>query len=334
MSSLVSILIPCYNAAQYVSQGIESALAQTWQNKEIIVVDDGSCDQSLAIARQFEDKGVQVLSQQNRGASAARNRAFHASKGKYVKFFDADDVLHPRLLEAQMARIGGSVTAVASSSWGRFYNNDLSTFQLSYESVWRDMDARDWLVEAWMNARPMMQPAIFLMPRSLVESRGLWNESLSVVDDFEFFTRILCGATEVRFAADAPVYYRSGLPFSLSRRANRKAVESAYKSVSLATSCLLDRGGGRSARKACANILQDFIYTYYPEHSDLLEKVARRVGDLGGSDLPPTGTRPFEQLRDIFGWKVAKRIQRAAYWVGYKPRPPFARPRTRGANAT
>jgi glycosyltransferase involved in cell wall biosynthesis len=317
-----------------VAEAIESALAQTWSNKEIIVVDDGSKDESLASVRKFEGKGVQVLSQPNRGASAARNRAFAISKGEYVKFFDADDVLHPRLVEAQMARIDGKVTAIASASWGRFYNNDLSTFQLSHESVWRDMDARDWLIEAWMNARPMMQPAIFLIPRSLVESSGLWNEFLTLIDDFEFFARILSFASEVRFAVDVPVYYRSGVSGSLSGQRDRTAVESACNAMLLGTSHLLAARDDARARRACANLLQDFIYTYYPDHKDLLTKAARRVKKLGGSDLSPTGTRPFEQLRDIFGWKVAKRIQCAAYRFGYKPRPPFARPRTRGANAT
>ena len=316
MSSLVSILIPCYNAAQYVSRAIESALAQTWSNKEIIVVDDGSKDESLASVKEFEGKGVQVLSQENRGASAARNRAFANSKGEYVKFFDADDVLHPQLVEAQMTRIDGSMTAVASASWGRFYNNDLSTFQLSHESVWRDMDARDWLVEAWMNARPMMQPAIFLIPRSLVESSGLWNEFLTVIDDFEFFARILSFASEVRFAADAPVYYRSGVSGSLSGRVSRVAIESAWHSLFLGTGHLLSVLNDAAARKACANLLQDFIYTHYPECPGLLAKAQARIEDLGGSDILPTGTQPFERLRDVFGWRVAKRIQRLVYQLG------------------
>jgi glycosyltransferase involved in cell wall biosynthesis len=330
----VSILIPSHNAEPHLKEAIESALGQTWPNKEVIVVDDGSTDDSLEIAREFANRGVVVLSQPKRGASAARNRAFTASSGAYVKYLDADDLVHTHLLEAQMERISDSDTAVASAAWGRFYNDDLSTFSLSPQIVWRDMDARDWLVESWMDARPMMQAGIFLIPRPLIEARGGWNETLSLIDDFEFFARILSSASEVRFAPGVPIYYRSGRSGTLSKAANCQAAESAFKSVLLGTGHLLAVRDDARARCACANLLQDFIYTYYPGHNDLLRKAVHRIEELGGSDLPPTGTRPFEQLCDIFGWKVAKRIQCAAYGFGYKPRPPFARPRTRGANAT
>ena len=331
--SRVSILMPSYNSAPYLGAAIESALAQTWPNKEIIVVDDGSTDDSFEIARKFTTRGVVVLSQAKQGASAARNRAFAASSGEYVKYLDADDLLDPRLLETQMERINESDTAVAGAAWGRFYNDDLATFTISPQSVWRDMDARDWLVESWMDARPMMQAAIFLIPRQLIEARGGWNETLSLIDDFEFFARILSSASEVRFTPDSPVYYRSGRSGTLSKARSRDAVESAIESVMLGIGHLLAVRDDARARRACANLLQDFIYTYYPEHSDLLRRAACRIEELGGSNLPPTGTRPFEKLRDVFGWKVAKRIQRAAYRWGYKPRPPFPGSRLKDANA-
>src|SRR5690242_12253811 len=114
---VVSIVIPCYNAARHLAAAIESALSQTWSDKEIIVVDDGSIDESLTIARQFEDQGVLVLSHKNCGASAARNVAYNRSAGRYIKFLDADDILHPKLIERQMERLNGNTTAVASAEW-------------------------------------------------------------------------------------------------------------------------------------------------------------------------------------------------------------------------
>jgi glycosyltransferase involved in cell wall biosynthesis len=80
-SSLVSILIPAYNAAPYIAETLDSALAQTWYNIEIIVVDDGSRDDTLAIAKTYESKRVKVISQKNKGASTARNRALKAAQG-------------------------------------------------------------------------------------------------------------------------------------------------------------------------------------------------------------------------------------------------------------
>jgi len=332
-STSVSILMPSYNSALYLRAAIESALGQTWANKEIIVVDDGSTDRSLSIAREFESRGVTVISQRNRGQSAAANRALKSAHGDYIKFFDADDLIHPELIAKQMARLENSDTAIASAEWGRFYNDELKTFRLSPERVWRDMEPTDWLVEAWSSARPMMQCALWLIPHKLIDRAGGWNERLSLINDFEFFTRVLCRAEQVRFASGAPVYYRSGRLGTLSKALTRRAVESALESALLGTGQLLSIRDDSPARRACANLFQDIIYTYYPDHNDLLRKAARRVEELGGSDLPPTGTRPFEQLRDIFGWKMAKRIQRAAYWVGYKPRPPFPGSLTKDENA-
>src|ERR1700722_18018315 len=95
MKPLVSILIPAYNSEKWISDTLRSAIAQTWTHKEIIVVDDGSKDQTAAIARQFEADGVRVVTQKNQGAAAARNTAFGLSRGDYIQWLDADDLLSP-----------------------------------------------------------------------------------------------------------------------------------------------------------------------------------------------------------------------------------------------
>src|SRR5690606_5350603 len=118
---LVSIIIPCYNAARWLPATLESALTQTWPATEIIVVDDGSSDDSLAIARGFAPRGVKVISQTNRGASAARNRGLAEARGDFIQYLDADDLLSPRKIELQLARLASApADAVATCRWGRF----------------------------------------------------------------------------------------------------------------------------------------------------------------------------------------------------------------------
>jgi len=102
MQPLVSILIPAYNAEPWMADTIQSALGQTWSNKEIIVVDDGSTDQTLSVARHFASKTVSVVTQENLGASAARNRAIELSQGDYIQWLDADDLLSPDKIAKQM----------------------------------------------------------------------------------------------------------------------------------------------------------------------------------------------------------------------------------------
>ena len=102
MKPLVSILVPAYNAAPYIAETLDSALAQTWQNIEIVVVDDGSRDDTLAIAKTYESKRVKVISQENKGASTARNRALKAAQGDFIQYLDADDLLAPDKIERQL----------------------------------------------------------------------------------------------------------------------------------------------------------------------------------------------------------------------------------------
>src|SRR5260221_5088771 len=95
MNPQVSILIPAFNAQQWIADTLRSAIAQTWESKEIIVVDDGSTDQTLAIARRFESACVRGFTQIHRGAAAARNCAFSLCRGDYVQWLDAHDPLAP-----------------------------------------------------------------------------------------------------------------------------------------------------------------------------------------------------------------------------------------------
>ena len=307
--SKVSICIPCHNAAPYVAAALESVLAQTWTGIEVIVVNDGSTDDSGAILEEFIPRGVHVIHERLGSAAKARNRAAAEATGDYIKFFDADDLLSPRHIERQMQRLAGRNDAIAISEWGRFYRDDLSTFCEERQGVCRDMEASDWLVEAFRDAHPMMQPGMFLIPRETLEAGGGWDESLSLIDDFEFFSRVLCRAEEVLFTAGATLLYRSGISGSLSGRKDRKSVESAYHSLIRGTGHLLAKRSDPAARLSCANILQDFIYTYYPDYPDLRKQITRRVAELGGSDLEPDGPPRFKQIRRIVGWRAARLAQ-------------------------
>lgn len=96
MSDLISIVIANYNYAEFLAEAIRSAQQQTYSNIEIIYIDDGSTDNSLDVAREFD---ITILSQQNQGVCAARNNAVEFAKGQYILFLDADDILMPNAVE-------------------------------------------------------------------------------------------------------------------------------------------------------------------------------------------------------------------------------------------
>ena len=122
MKPLVSILIPAYNSEEWIADTIQSAIAQTWQRKEIIVVDDGSSDRTAEVARRFASKEVSVVSTENQGAAAARNHALQLSQGDYIQWLDADDLLAPDKIERQLAALREATAQriLLSSPWAYF----------------------------------------------------------------------------------------------------------------------------------------------------------------------------------------------------------------------
>ena len=101
---MFSVIIPLYNKAPYIAKAIESVLGQTYRDFEVIVIDDGSTDQSLEVAKTFENKSIIIISQPNSGVSTARNNGVKLAKHPYICFLDADDWWHPTFLE-EMKRL-------------------------------------------------------------------------------------------------------------------------------------------------------------------------------------------------------------------------------------
>lgn len=107
MDPLVSIIIPVFNTEAYVVEAVRSALNQTYQNVEVIVVDDGSTDNSLSLIESIHDERLRVFSQINQGACVARNRGIAEVRGEYVKFLDSDDILYPDAVAVQLEQQSG-----------------------------------------------------------------------------------------------------------------------------------------------------------------------------------------------------------------------------------
>jgi glycosyltransferase involved in cell wall biosynthesis len=304
----VSVLMACHNARQFIEAAISSVLGQTHQNWELIIVDDGSTDRSSEVVAAFRSDKIHLEIQSNRGAANARNVALRRATGDFVIFMDSDDVIAPTHLEALLGRLADKPDCVALSQWARFYHAP-SEAHFPRRPTEQDMPGPDWLELDWALGRPMTQSGMILLPRSLLERHGGWDERLTLIDDFEFFSRLISNSQGVLFAEGARLYYRSGLKNNLSSRKSRKAIESAFLSLTLGTSHLLAVKNTAVTRRVCANMLKSFDYTYYPAHSDLRAQIGRRVTELGGADIEPDGPPRFHQLRRVVGWRGARLIQ-------------------------
>jgi len=300
---LVSVCIPAYNAEKYIAEALDSVLNQTYKNIEIIVCNDGSKDNTAIILEGYFAKGVKVIQQENKGQCAAANAAFYASHGEFIKFFDADDILSPNFIELQVQKINGKHDVVASSEWGRFFKDDKNTFIKNPENVWKDMQPIDWLVDSLSNGQNMMQCALFLIPRKLLKKSGLWDERLSLINDFDFFIRVLLSAQKILFTRDAVLYYRSGVESSLSKQKSRKAYESAYLSTDLGILKLLQTEDSPRTRKIAADQFQIWLYQFYPNFPDLVLLAESKVKNYGGSSYPIPARKPIQVLAKLIGWK-------------------------------
>ncbi len=302
---LVSILIPLYNAEKYIAETIKSALAQTWRNREIIVVDDGSTDASLVIAKSFEKEGVKVVAKENSGATATRNYAFKLSQGKFIQYLDADDLMAPDKIEAQLKYVSFDETSVVSGRFVRFARSIDNCFGGigPHENISKDLFPVDWLVQ-----NHTMQTCAWLTPRRLVEQVGGWNESLkqNPNDDGEFWFRVV-GESDckmVRYCKDALIFWRTELP-GLALLRTEQACKSLLGTCHVLRRVLLRLEDSPRTRLAAANYYMKFAQTIYPKYPKLTKEAEHNVRELGGSRLPVQGSNLSRSLTKIFGWKMA-----------------------------
>ncbi len=309
MGPLVSILIPAFNADQWIADSIKSALGQTWHRKEIIVVDDGSTDRTLSIAQQFASKTVSVVSQPNQGAAVARNNAFAMSRGDYMQWLDVDDLLAPDKITKQLEALNGSrdKRLLLSSAWGYFmYRPSKADFRPT--SLWGDLSPVEWLLRK-MDQNVYMSNATWLVSRELTEAAGPWDTRLWVDIDGEYFARVILASNGVRFVPQARAFYRR-VPGSLSHiGGSERKLEALFLSMKLHISYLRSVEDSERARAACLKYLQAGLFLFYPERLDIVKQAEQIAADLGGRLEVPRVPWKYAWIERICGAGVARRAQ-------------------------
>jgi glycosyltransferase involved in cell wall biosynthesis len=198
MNPVVSIAIPCFNSARWLGQAIESALAQTWPEKEVIVVDDGSTDGSADVARQFGDR-IQLIVTENRGGNRARNSAWQAARGEWVQFLDADDYLEPEKIARQLAEGGSAADLLYSPVWVE----DLERKTRTATEIDTGLD----LFNQWFSWQ-LPQTGGGLWRRSALQALGGWKEDQPCCQEHELYLRALQAGLRFVFAPTPHAVYR------------------------------------------------------------------------------------------------------------------------------
>jgi glycosyltransferase involved in cell wall biosynthesis len=314
MSNLVSILIPAYNAEQWIRETILSAINQTWVNKEIIVVDDGSSDRTFEIARSLESRTVKVVTQANTGACGARNKALSLAQGDYIQWLDADDLLHPEKINRQLERADDGQTSLTllTSAWGKFFfRHEKAKFVP--DSLWQDLGPADWIITKFSDS-VWMNPVVWLVSRRLTTLAGPWNERVTVsgIDDGEYICRAVAASEGVRFVREAQCYYRIGtvgsLNWNMVRSNNKKILESLVLALSLNIDHLMSLEDSEKTRRASLQYLQHWLPAFYSVDDNLVNKMYKLAHELGGSLTPPKVSWKYYPLYKVFGPAVTRKV--------------------------
>ena len=313
---LVSIIISAYNAEKYIEQTLQSILAQTWKSLEIIVVNDGSTDNTASIVKRYANNRIKLVTQANKGQDAALNEGYRHSIGSYIKYMDSDDLLNPEMIERQMQALSGSNDYVAYGEWSRFFYDQPGKADFTKMDYWKNMMPLDFLTAS--PGGVMLQCGIMLVPRKLIEKAGLWDERLILFNDTEFFTRVLLKSKGIKFSPGARLYYRSGMMGSISVGRARKFYESTYLATNLMAEKLLTVEDSPRIRNLISNTFLMQYYHMYPRYPDLVKLHEEKIAFFGFGDYHvEDGGKVFKTLTTFLGWKTTKRLQMFFYKLGY-----------------
>ena len=308
MQPLVSVLIPAYNVENFIIETVESAINQSYRNIEILILDDGSRDNTYNIAKEYESNKVKVFTQENTGACGARNNLLSKAQGDFIQWLDSDDILDRDKIGTQMKvyqDVDSSKTFL-TSSFGTFFHN-IKRAKFEKNSLWQDLTPIDWMLNKFTD-NVWINPTAWLVERSLTEKGGKWEEKIarSGDDDGEYMCRIIKNADLVKFVGEAKCYYRIGNFGSLNWN-SKQALDQLYLSLRLTTEHLLELENSKRTREASVKFLQ-YWYSYFDDDdSSARLKIAQYAKELGGQLTMPPLKLKYYPLKLIFGKNFARK---------------------------
>ena len=254
-NNLVSVIIPLFNAEEYILETLNSVLNQTYRPIELIIVDDGSIDESKTIVEKFinensSDSFIVTLNLNiKKGAPSARNYGLSISKGNYIQFLDADDLLNENKVLKQVQQIKEeSVDIVYSKAqhidskggllpyfWGRKLQGNSSDY---FEFPWQTMCA--------------------LYKKETIYEIGLWNEDLNMNQDWEFSLMFVVNKCKIFFIDSVQSYYRTGLVSNIGKTITSTKIDSKY--ISTVNIYNLNKNKGNLYKFLKSKFLKRFIF--------------------------------------------------------------------------
>jgi glycosyltransferase involved in cell wall biosynthesis len=314
-SPLVSIIIPLYNAEKYCAQTINNVIAQNYKNWELIIVNDGSTDNSLKVVEQYRNENVRIYSQKKKGASAARNYGLKEAKGLFIQFLDADDLLSADKIAIQVKQLSDNPGKISYSSNIYFFDGEEISGKKSESWACNEYNTPEefliGLYGGYKSPGGMIPIHSWLTPVEIIQKAGSWNEYLTVDDDGEYFCRVVLASNGVLYADKALCFYRkykNGKNLSDWRHEN--AMKSILKSAEFKGQHLLSKCDNIYAKKAIGILFREIEVITYPHHRELYMQARTSIEKLGGTDyVPAIGGTTIEMVKNLMGWQFARKLQ-------------------------
>lgn len=314
---LVSIIVPVYNSENTIKETLLSAINQTYSNLEIIVIDDGSTDNSKKEILSLTDTRIKYKFQENQGSPNAKNLGLSVAKGKYIQFLDADDILSSDKIENQVKLLDGKLDAICICKTKIFYEiSDLkknNLQEIDSDFLTFSKNPKEFLLNLHgvYGRGGMVQPNAYLTPIDIIKKAGGWSPLLSRSpdDDSEFFCRVLLNSEEVVYDDTSINYYRKSLNVLSSGKTARHAF-GALKTVELKSRIILKESNTPEVKNMLARNFAIVAYTHSTSTPEILAAVKTQLYDILGYDkIPAVGGKYFKLLSSIIGFEAAIKIK-------------------------
>lgn len=210
MNSKVSVIVPCYNQAQFLAETLDSVLVQTYENWECIIVNDGSTDNTEVIAKEYCNKDNRFIyhKKENGGLSSARNAGLNIAQGDYVQFLDSDDILLPNKFEYQIRAMETDKSDVCVCHHSMFTTDINQTWENAFSTCIYDFTYQNFIYNWGPNFIIAIHSGLFRL--SFLQSHNIhFDERIRALEDWLFWTKIACEGASFSELKDKLALYRT-----------------------------------------------------------------------------------------------------------------------------
>ncbi|MEJ8800540.1 glycosyltransferase family 2 protein [Pontibacter sp. H249] len=310
MNPLVTIIIPVYNSEKYIHDTISSCLSQTYSNLEILIVNDGSKDNSEQVIMQFSDSRIKYYLIPNSGPCYARNFGIEKATGELVQFLDADDILDSEKIgqQVKMYQLHGD-RYVYSGVMGHILGNQ-KQLEEGFTFYYKNLEVAEYFHQMFDHFGKYYTTGMWLLPMKLIQETHGWDEKVLINNDGEYFSRVILHSEGIVFCPGSVFYYRRDVPMSVSKRfVSKQVFESWLYSYSCYVKGFKTQLDNDSARELGRKALSVYYCNSYPNYPDLLQNCKQQIRQLGYKSPAAYGGASFRWLSQLIGVDNALRIR-------------------------